>query len=213
MVTRLGPAEIQVKLDLAEARRQLDALRSELGRVAATTDDEGKKKQANDRDNQKRVERVTKAAAKVQQQAKGGRFGALGKAGLVTAGVVGAVKAAEFLLPPVVEGLAEGVEDIPLIGEDMAAQFRELERGLVDRINDLSSKLEAAIPSAQQTADIARARLLLGQQPGLDDTMSDLGVLYQVNEAQARAKRQQGVVVREHAGNMVGQLLKGGARK
>lgn len=201
MPTQLGPATIQVTLDVKKANEQLTALErrmKEMGHI------EIKEQKAREEQQQKPVEQE-----KLQQKSRFARNVAV---------TIGAIAAGAVLFEKVLPAIGEGLEsfaktkNIPFFEEAMKAVNDKL-NAISDTVSDLTSKLKVALPTYEQTKDIARARMLLGEPPSVKDVSDTSGILFQVNETMTRAQREREKVTRETLGKLMGELLAGGAGK
>lgn len=208
MTTQLGPAVINVKLNVATAMEELDKIEDRLknmGRIEL-------KAVERERETQKEEKAQDDKRPAAEAKTKQGRFA------MKVMAAVGAVAGGALLVEkgfPVLGAAVEAVGKKSGIGlvEDFAKEINAKMQGLADTVSDLAAKVQVALPTARQVSDVTRARLLLGEAPSMKETLDLSGILYQVNEVTSRAERQRDKVAREAIGNLIGEVLGGGLGK
>jgi hypothetical protein len=199
MTTQLGPATITVTLDVKKANEQLAALEKRLKEMGTIEPREPKPKEE-----EPEPEKET-------PQAKS-RFGKK------VAVAIGAATAAAYVVEKILPAVGEGLEgfargkNIPFL-EDAMKGINDKLNSLSDFVSEIATKVKVALPTYEQMKDVTRARMLLGETPTARDISDTAGVLYQVNETQARAQRERDKVVREVIGKTLGEMMAGGAGK
>ena len=199
MTTQLGPATITVTLDVKKANEQLAALEKRLKEMGTIEPREREPKQE-----EEKPER--------EPQKEKSRFGR--KVVAAVGGLAAAAWFVEKVLPAIGEGFEAAAKKsgIPFAEDAMEAVNNRL-NDLSDLVSDVAAKVKVALPTYEQVKDVTRSRMLLGETPSTKEISDTAGILYQVNETQARAERERDKVVREMIGKKVGEYIGGGLGK
>lgn len=200
MTTQLGPATITVTLDVKKANEQLAALEKRLKEMGTIEPREQKPKEE-ERDHPER-----------EPQKEKSRFGK--KVIMAVGGLTAAAWFVEKVLPAIGEGMEAAAKRSGMpFAEDAMKAVNDRLNDLSDLVSDIATKVKVALPTYEQIKDVTRSRMLLGETPSLKEISDTSGILYQVNETQARAERERDKVVREIVGKKVGEFIGGGLGK
>ena len=139
----------------------------------------------------------------------------LGKAGAAGAAVatgVGIAYAAtttlELFTPMIGEAIRKATEGE--IYESLGEKFNEKMQEVSDMITEkVSARVMAFVPALKRTADLERAKYLLGGgDVSTDQVLLDYDIFYEGEKAMTMAARQQRKVIGEQGGGITGTLLK-----
>ena len=213
MVTRLGPATIEVRLSVSKALQDLEGLEKRIReaseRASKTTADV---RRTEEKETTEREERVTATVKEYQEKARSGKYGmralklaaALGWAKLVT-------DTAQLVIPAVGQAIETRTQGTLL--ESVGKGVNDLFMSFSNRLSDVESKVSAAFTSYDDLKAATRAQVFLGGSPTLSST-TELGkTFFAVNEAMARLEKQKDKFLPEYTGKIAAEFFSGGAMK
>lgn len=213
MVTRLGPATIEVRLSVSKALQDLEGLEKRIReaseRASKTTADV---RRTEEKETTEREERVTATVKEYQEKARSGRFGVSAMKFAAMAGTVAiATKVAQVMIPAIGQAFETSTQGTLL--ESAGKGVNDLFMSFSNRLSDVESKVSAAFTSYDDLKAATRAQVFLGGSPTLSST-TELGkTFFAVNDAMARLEKQKDKFLPEYTGKIAAEFFSGGAMK